>query len=50
MTVAQAGWAIPAEVSATRLRLKTICVSRNFYYITSIACNALQLYFMNSTQ
>jgi len=41
------GWAIPAEVSSTRLRSKTVCLARNSYYIVQIAANVIEPYFMN---
>lgn len=39
--------AIPAEVSSTRLRSKTIVLARNTYYITSICANIIQPYMMS---
>ena len=37
LSIGPCGWCIPAEVSSTRLRSKTIVVARNTYYI----CNAI---------
>ncbi|KAJ5808447.1 sugar transporter [Penicillium riverlandense] len=44
------GWAIPAEVSSTRLRSKTICLARNAYYIVQILANVIEPYMMNPTE
>ncbi|KAJ9636949.1 hypothetical protein H2204_005096 [Knufia peltigerae] len=41
------GWAVPAEVSSTRLRSKTICLARNSYYIVQIIANVIEPYFIN---
>lgn len=41
------GWAIPAEVSSTRLRSKTISLARNSYYVVQIIANVIEPYFMN---
>jgi SP family general alpha glucoside:H+ symporter-like MFS transporter len=41
------GWAVPAEVSSTRLRSKTICLARNSYYIVQVIANVIEPYFMN---
>ena len=49
-TVAQLNWAIPSELSSTRLRQKTICLARNTYYIFGIAAGVLEPYIMNPTQ
>ncbi|KAK8023731.1 alpha-glucoside transport [Apiospora rasikravindrae] len=43
------GWTIPAEVSSTRLRAKTICLSRNGYYLTLLWANILEPYMVNPT-
>ncbi|KAJ6436412.1 maltose permease MAL61 [Purpureocillium lavendulum] len=48
-TIGQIGWALPAEVSSTRLRQKTIVLARNTYYIGSVIASVLQPYFMNPT-
>lgn len=50
LSVGQLGWAIPAEMGSTRLRQKTICLARNFYYIVGVVANILEAYFMNPTQ
>lgn len=44
------GWTIPAEVSSTRLRSKTIVLARNSYYISIIVANVLEPYMMNPTE
>jgi SP family general alpha glucoside:H+ symporter-like MFS transporter len=44
------GWAIPAEVSSTRLRSKTICLARNSYYIIQILANVIEPYMINPTE
>ncbi|EED15216.1 sugar transporter, putative [Talaromyces stipitatus ATCC 10500] len=44
------GWDIPAEVSSTRLRSKTICLARNSYYITQIVGNVVEPYMLNSIE
>jgi SP family general alpha glucoside:H+ symporter-like MFS transporter len=41
------GWAVPAEVSSTRLRSKTICLARNSYYIVQIIANVIEPHFIN---
>lgn len=50
MSIGQLGWAIPAEVSSTRLRQKTVCLARNTYYVAQMTANAIQPYFMNPGQ
>ncbi|ROT43778.1 alpha-glucosides permease MPH2/3 [Sodiomyces alkalinus F11] len=50
LSLGQLGWSIPAEVSSTRLRQKTICLARSAYYSVLIFSNALQPYFMNPQQ
>ena len=47
LSVGQLGWAIPAEMGSTRLRQKTICLARNFYYLVGLVANVLEAYFMN---
>ncbi|KAF9884587.1 hypothetical protein FE257_001471 [Aspergillus nanangensis] len=47
LSVAPLGWTIPAEVSSTRLRSKTICLARNTYYIVVMVANTLEPYMMN---
>ena len=48
-TVGQVGWSLPAEVSSTRLRQKTIVLGRNTYYIGSVIASVLEPYFVNPT-
>jgi SP family general alpha glucoside:H+ symporter-like MFS transporter len=50
LSVGQLGWAIPAEMGSTRLRQKTICLARNFYYVIGVVANVLEAYFMNPTE
>ncbi len=47
LTVGPVGWAIPAEVSSTRLRSQTVVLARNGYYLAQIIANVLQPYMMN---
>lgn len=47
LTVGPVGWIIPAEVSSTRLRSKTIVLARNGYYVAQIIANVIQPYMMN---
>jgi SP family general alpha glucoside:H+ symporter-like MFS transporter len=47
LTVGPIGWIIPAEVSSTRLRSKTIVLARNGYYVAQILANVIQPYMMN---
>lgn len=49
LTVGPVGWAIPAEVSATRLRSKTVVLARNAYYLAQIVANVIEPYMMNPT-
>jgi SP family general alpha glucoside:H+ symporter-like MFS transporter len=44
------GWTVPAEVSSTRLRSKTICLARSSYYICQITANTIQPYMLNPTE
>lgn len=44
------GWAIPAEVSSSRLRSKTVCLARNSYYIVQIIANVIEPYMINPTE
>ena len=44
LSVGPVGWTVPAEVSSTRLRSKTIVLARNTYYITNIGANIIQPY------
>lgn len=50
LSVGPTGWAIPAEVSATRLRSKTISLARNTYYISMILANVIEPYMINPTE
>ncbi|KAL1864177.1 hypothetical protein VTK73DRAFT_6088 [Phialemonium thermophilum] len=50
LSIGPIGWAIPAEVSSTRLRSKTIVLARNAYYLCIIVANVLEPYMMNPTQ
>lgn len=50
LTAGPIGWTIPAEVSSTRLRSKTICLARNSYYIANLIANIIEPYFMNPTE
>ncbi|CAH0051999.1 unnamed protein product [Clonostachys solani] len=47
LTVGPVGWAIPAEVSSTRLRSKTVVLARTAYYVAQIVANVIQPYMMN---
>ncbi|KAI6775282.1 hypothetical protein HG530_002040 [Fusarium avenaceum] len=49
MTVGPVCYAIISEVSSTRLRNKSICVSRIAYYIAQIVCNVVNPYMLNPT-
>ncbi|KAL4722017.1 hypothetical protein ACLX1H_011212 [Fusarium chlamydosporum] len=49
MTVGPICYAIISEVSSTRLRAKTVCVSRIAYYIAQIICNVINPYMLNPT-
>ena len=50
MTVGPISWAIPAEVSATRLRQKSVCLARISYYIGTILANVIESYMINPTE
>jgi len=50
LSVGPVGWAIPAEVSSTRLRSKTIVLARNSYYVTQVVANVIQPYMLNPTE
>lgn len=50
MSAGPIGWAIPAEVSSTRLRSKTISLARNSYYIVQIIANVIEPYMINPTE
>ncbi|OQE37776.1 hypothetical protein PENCOP_c009G03883 [Penicillium coprophilum] len=47
LTIGPVGWTIPAEVSSTRLRSKTVVLARSSYYLAQIAANVIQPYMMN---
>lgn len=42
ISIGPVGWTIPAEVSSTNLRAKTICFARFSYYLTTIGANAIE--------
>jgi SP family general alpha glucoside:H+ symporter-like MFS transporter len=50
LSIGPQGWTIPAEVSSTRLRSKTIVLARNTYYVFIIVANTIEPYMMNPTQ
>lgn len=50
LSAGQLGWALPAEIGSTRLRQRTIVLSRNAYYIAVVIANAIQPYAMNPTE
>jgi MFS transporter, SP family, general alpha glucoside:H+ symporter len=47
LSIGPIGWAIPPEVSSTRLRSKTIVLGRNTYYIAGTLANVIQPYLIN---
>ncbi|KAJ5951053.1 Major facilitator superfamily domain general substrate transporter, partial [Penicillium vulpinum] len=47
LTIGPVGWTIPAEVSSTRLRSKTVVLARSSYYLAQIMANVMQPYMMN---
>jgi SP family general alpha glucoside:H+ symporter-like MFS transporter len=49
LTVGPICYAIITEVSSTRLRSKSVCVSRVAYYIGQIVCNVINPYMLNPT-
>lgn len=49
MTVGPICYAIIGEVSSTRLRNKSVCLSRIAYYIAQIICNVVNPYMLNPT-
>lgn len=49
LTVGPICYAIISEVSSTRLRNKTVCLSRIAYYIAQIICNVVNPYMLNPT-
>jgi hypothetical protein len=42
-------YAIITEVSSTRLRSKSVCLSRIAYYVAQIVCNVINPYMLNPT-
>lgn len=49
LSVGPVGWAIPPEVSSTRLRSKTVVLARNTYYLCQIIANVIEPYMINPT-
>lgn len=49
LTIGPVGWAIPPEVSSTRLRSKTVVLARNTYYLAQIVANVIEPYMVNPT-
>ncbi|KXH56741.1 alpha-xylosidase [Colletotrichum salicis] len=49
LTVGPICYAIISEVSSTRLRNKSVCLSRIAYYIAQIICNVINPYMLNPT-
>ena len=49
LTVGPICYAIIGEVSSTRLRSKSVCLSRIAYYIAQIICNVINPYMLNPT-
>lgn len=49
LTVGPVCYAIISEVSSTRLRNKSICLSRIAYYVAQIVCNVINPYMLNPT-
>ncbi|KAL5119900.1 hypothetical protein ACEQ8H_002262 [Pleosporales sp. CAS-2024a] len=49
LTVGPICYAIITEVSSTRLRSKSVCLSRIAYYIAQILCNVVNPYMLNPT-
>ncbi|SPN99065.1 probable alpha-glucoside transport protein [Cephalotrichum gorgonifer] len=49
LTIGPVGWAIPPEVSSTRLRSQTVVLARTTYYLGQIVANVIQPYMMNPT-
>lgn len=47
LSLGPVGWVIPAEVSSTRLRSKTVVLARNAYYLVILVANTIQPYMMN---
>lgn len=49
MTVGPICYAVITEVSATRLRNKSVCLSRIAYYVAQIVCNSINPFMLNPT-
>jgi SP family general alpha glucoside:H+ symporter-like MFS transporter len=49
LTVGPICYAIIGEISSTRLRNKSVCLSRITYYIAQIICNVVNPYMLNPT-
>lgn len=49
MTIGPICYAIIGEMSSTRLRNKSVCLSRIAYYIAQIVCNVVNPYMLNPT-
>jgi SP family general alpha glucoside:H+ symporter-like MFS transporter len=49
LTVGPICYAIISETSSTRLRSKSVCLSRITYYIAQIICNVVNPYMLNPT-
>lgn len=49
-TIGPGGWCIPAEVSSTRLRSKTIGLGRNTYYVANTLARVIQPVLINPTR
>lgn len=49
LTVGPMCYAIITEVSSTRLRSKSVCLSRIAYYVANIICNVINPYMLNPT-
>lgn len=49
LTVGPICYAIITEVSSTRLRSKSVCLSRITYYVAQIICNVVNPYMLNPT-
>ncbi|KAJ3958325.1 hypothetical protein N0V92_005088 [Colletotrichum tropicale] len=49
LTVGPICYAIISEVSSTRLRNKSVCLSRITYYVAQIICNVINPYMLNPT-
>jgi len=47
LSIGPMGWCIPAEVSSTRLRSKTIVLARNAYYISNAIARVVQPMLIN---